>query len=138
MPQVTYSEWTFEHTCIAQLELSMVLWGFLRSAERLRGGRGFWFIDNTAALMAAVKGRSNQPDLDKLATMIQLACFVWNIWPYFEWVESDSNWTDGISREGHTDQWHQTQNFVADDSDFCWGLAKLPPRLLIVVFGYIA
>ena len=138
VPEEAYNQWTFDYTCIAQLELAMVFWGFMRSAAALRGSRGFWYIDNTAALMSAVKGRSNQPDLDKLASMIQLCCYVWNIWPYFEWIESDSNWTDGISRHGHEDTWHTSHSFVTDDSFFCCELAGLPPRVLINVFQFIA
>ena len=137
IPKEAYKRWSFDKTGTAQLELAMVAWGFLQSAAELKGSRGFWFIDNTAALMAAVKGRSNQPDLDRLTAMIQLCCFVWNIWPYFEWVESDSNWTDGISREGHGDTWHGTHNFVASDSQFCSELAELPPSILINIFKYI-
>ena len=79
VPGQVYRSWSFEETCIAQLELAMVMWGIICSAAALRGTRGLCFIDNTAAFMAVVKGRSNQPDLDKMASILQLAAYVWNI-----------------------------------------------------------
>ncbi|CAE7215148.1 FCPB [Symbiodinium natans] len=41
---------------IAQLELAMVFYGLVVRAESFRGRRGYWYIDNVAALMALVRG----------------------------------------------------------------------------------
>ena len=47
---------------IAQLELLQVLIALITTPERFRNRRGTWYIDNTAALMALIKGRSDSPD----------------------------------------------------------------------------
>ncbi|CAE8639314.1 unnamed protein product, partial [Polarella glacialis] len=60
------------------------------------GRRGVWFIDNTAALMAMVRRRSDSADLDRLALMIHAAMFALEVWIYIEWVETKSNWSDGL------------------------------------------
>ena len=92
---------------IAQLELLMVLVALARNAEEMRGRRGVWWIDNVCALMALIKGRSDQPDLDRLALLIHAAMFSLQTWIYFEWVQSKSNWSDGISRKGSESRWHK-------------------------------
>jgi hypothetical protein len=97
---------------IAQWELDMVLGAVLKVPDRLRGKRGVWFIDNTAALMALSRGRSNGADLHRLAGSTRAALLAMQIWMYFEWVESPSNWAEGISREN-------TQGCVAPETGIC-------------------
>ena len=58
----------------AQYELPLVLMLIIDNTDVLRGSRGVIFIDNIAALMAMVRGRSR--------------------------IESRSNWADAISRAG--------------------------------------
>ncbi len=53
----------------------MVLVALLSEPAKFRGTRGVWFIDNVAALMAVVRGRSDNPELDHMASMIQAVLF---------------------------------------------------------------
>ena len=62
-------------TKIAQLELSMVLFALTSRASSFRGHRGVWYIDNVAALMALIGGRSDSPDLQRLTDLIPVALF---------------------------------------------------------------
>ena len=126
-----YDMWQPCVTYIAQLELLMVLVALLNMADRMRGKRGIWFIDNTAALMALVRGRSNSQDLDALAGSIPAALFALQVWMYFEWVESKSNWADGISREGLSDPWHRENGFEAGVCSFPVAILGLPIRPVI-------
>eukprot|EP00439_Symbiodinium_sp_Y106_P053122 s3382_g7.t1 len=68
---------------------------------------GVWYVDNVAALMALVKGRSESQELDVIAQSMHLLLFHvrCNLW--FEWVQSHSNWADAISRLGLQDSWHK-------------------------------
>ena len=50
---------------IAQLELSMVLYALVARPDKFRGRRGVWYIDNVAALMCLIRGRSDSPDLER-------------------------------------------------------------------------
>ena len=97
---------------IAQYELLQVLYAVLAYPDRFRNRYGYWFIDNISALMCLVKGKSGVPDMDAITliihiTLCQLRCSV-----YFEYVESDANWADGISRDGFRDSWHAEHKFV--------------------------
>ena len=129
-----YEIWGHQETYIAQLELYMVLAGLARWAAEFCEKRGVWFIDNIAALMALVRGRSNSPSLDNLARAIHTAMFALRAWIYFEWVPSDSNWSDGISRDGARDGWHRHNQF---ELRCCTGMPKLiqfPTTALVKVF----
>ena len=59
-----------------------------------------WFVDNQAALSAAIRGGCREADVHAIAyaaatlrTRLSLRC-------WFEWVDSDSNPSDGLSRVG--------------------------------------
>jgi len=70
-----YTVWGPQETYIAQFELHMVFVGMLQFASGIRGRRGIWFIDNIAALMALVRGRSNSESLDSLARAVHAAAY---------------------------------------------------------------
>ena len=96
-----------------------------------------WYIDNVAALMAMVRGRANSPDLDRMAEILQGALFALHIWVYFEWVESDSNWSDGISQEGLDDPWQATNGFHSTQCSFVAAILRLPLRAVVRVFEFL-
>ena len=85
---------------IAQLELAMLLYGLVARPAEFRGRRGVWFVDNTAALMALIRGRSSSNDLSRLSQLIHLCLFALDCSLYWEWIPSKSNWADDISRLG--------------------------------------
>ena len=78
-------------------------------ASLIRHSHGLWFIDNVAALMALVKGSSKTQSLDQIAKATQLGGFALEIQSYYEYVESEANWSDEISRLGSKGPW-ATQN----------------------------
>ena len=118
LPSSIYTLWTPGDAKIAQLELLQVLMALTTTPERFRNRRGTWYIDNTAALMALIKGRSDSPDLEHMSHMIHTLLFSLRCWIYFEWIPSKSNWSDAISREGHADRWHHDQGFTSRVATF--------------------
>eukprot|EP00435_Cladocopium_sp_Y103_P026427 s2960_g6.t1 len=64
IPPSVYSLWEPGDKKIAQLELLQVLYALFARPTKFRDCRGLWFIDNTAALMAPIRGRSDNPDLE--------------------------------------------------------------------------
>ena len=77
-----------------------------------------WFIDNQAAVVAAVKAASSQEDVFEIAHLscllrAQLRCRAW-----FEWIDSDSNPSDGLSRDGLADSWTNQQGWYLQSFDF--------------------
>ena len=49
-----------------------ILYGLIARPSGFRNRRGIWFMDNTAALMSLIRGRSSSPDLENLAQVIHL------------------------------------------------------------------
>ena len=63
IPEGIYALWSPGDKKIAQLELLMVFDGLVNRPSQFRGRRGIWFIDNIAALMSLIRGRSSSPRL---------------------------------------------------------------------------
>ena len=76
----------------------MVLVGLVMYPAHFRGRHTLWMLDNTAALMAMVRGRSDSEDLDHLAVLVHGIINGLQAVIYFEWVESASNIIDKASR----------------------------------------
>ena len=71
--------------------------------------------DNEAAVSSLIRGAARPEDLDKIASMAstQLAgsrCRVW-----WEWIDSKSNPSDGLSRVGIVDEWVKCHGIEATD-----------------------
>ena len=93
-------------------EAAFLPWALLQEgAERLRGRRILWFVDNTSALYAAVKGSSKHPAVARAIAVAHYIGFHWNLQFWFEFVESDANWADGISRDGPEDVFVKKHGF---------------------------
>ena len=100
LPPTLYNLWSPGDHKIAQLEMLMIQYALVERAQRFRGRRGIWYIDNVASLMALVRGRSDSPDLDLMVRQIHTMLFALGAWFYWEWVPTKSNWADAISRLG--------------------------------------
>ena len=72
-----------------------------------------WFIDNKAVFSAAVKGTadSSATDMEEILIYSHLLFAKYNIRVWFEWVDSDSNPSDGLSRDGLDDEWTKKQSW---------------------------
>ena len=115
IPQEAYSYWGNMETYISQLELLMVVVAILRQGTALKGRRGLWFIDNVAALMALIRGRSSVNSLDQMAMLVHAAACSFQVQFYFDWVASESNWSDQISRIGWEDEWLHRNGFQCSE-----------------------
>ena len=80
--------------------------------------------------MALVNGKSDVKSLDVMASFVQVACFAIQVSPYFEYVQSDSNWADEISRDGLNGVWAQEQGFALGVCTFVPQLLCLPQEVL--------
>ena len=137
IPKCLYSIWGEQITYIAQLELVAVLVAITEVAREIRGANSVWFIDNVAALMALVRGSSRSHSLDQMAKIIHLACFAVRSVPYFEYVESEANWADEISRVGTQGNWAPRNAFVVDRCGVATELLTLPSRAIVKVFEFL-
>ena len=132
-----YELWTPGDRKIAQLELSMVLYALLCRPNTFRNRRGVWYIDNTAALMCLIRGRSREPDLECMSHLIHTIFYGLKVWMYWEWIPSKSSWSDAISRLGWQDPWAR-QNDFSMSTAFCFPIIwRLPFRAVLAVTSFL-
>ena len=84
---------------IAKCECAVLPTALYHEADWLRGRDIVWFVDNTVALSGLVKGTSREPVNEKLIAHFWVAAFRLDARIWLEYVDSKSNWADGISRE---------------------------------------
>ncbi len=58
-----------------------------------------WYVDNSSGLFALTKGVSGNSFLEHTSQLLHLYCFVDQSDIWFEYVPTDENWSDGISRD---------------------------------------
>ena len=122
------SLWQPAETHIAQLELSMVLYALVGRPDLFRHRHGLWFLDNVAAVMTLVRGRSSNADLALFALRAQ---------GYWEYVQSKSNWADDISRLGVDDPWWRCHGCEFYASDLPTIFFQLPFVAVILTFEFL-
>ena len=124
--------WSEHEAKIAQLELMAV---YMSLAYRAMPG--LWWIDNVAALMSLIRGRSNSDELDQMAGAVHGLLFALSSPVYFEWVCSGDNWSDGISRQGMQDAWALEHGFTMTSVKPLLILLRLPYLCIVHVFRFI-
>ena len=92
---------------------------------------------NIASLMCLIRGRSDNPDLAKMATYIQCLLFALRASLYSEYIPSKSNWADAISRLGPSDPWYRANHFKLSFSLFPPALLSLPYRAVITFAEFL-
>ena len=137
IPPEIYSLWKPGTKKIAQLEMMMVLYALVARPEAFRNRRGLWLIDNIAALMCLVRGRSESTDLERISSLIHLASFSLQTWLWWEYIQSKSNWADSISRLGLSDPWYRANSFTVSVVSFPIILWHLPFSAVVSVFSFL-
>ena len=89
----------FAAEAIAVLTALVLLPGHFAQREPL------WFTDNESAVSSLIRGGSKAEDVGNLAAAAHLALIDEQCTAWFEWIDSDSNPADGLSRDGLLDQW---------------------------------
>ena len=100
-----------EH-CIALVEQAALVLGITSFQSLIRGRSLLWFEDNSAVLSSLVKGASSHPLLDAGNATIHLMLASLQARAWFEYVESDANWSDGASRLLSADPWVRANDFA--------------------------
>ena len=80
------------------------------------------WIDNTVALHPFVKGGSKSPPVDRSCAVAFSLAFASEFRPWFEFVPSKANWSDGASRDLEND-------IFARDNGFHLRRASFPSKL---------
>ena len=91
------------------------------SPELFQGRDILWFIDNESAISSLVRGSSRPEDIDHIAAMATVQALRHSFRPWYEWIDSKSNPSDGLSRLGAEDPWTVAQGWhVTDLGDKPW------------------
>ena len=106
--------WGDSEHCIALVEQAALVLGIINFQDMMRGRSLLWFEDNSAVLSGLVKGSSSHPLLDAGNATIHLLLASLQARAWFEYVESDANWSDGASRLLAADPWIMANGFALD------------------------
>jgi hypothetical protein len=99
VPQWVYRFFRVLKTYIGQLEILAVLFSYLTLPRQLVANRPvLHYIDNTSSMAGAIKGYSPKRDSAWMLTVLHLLLSTMNIFPWFEYVASKANCSDGPSR----------------------------------------
>ena len=115
-------------TQILAAEAVAVLTALVLSPELLAGREIVWFVDNEAALSSLIRGTSRTEDVGHIAACTQLAMMEHSCSAWYEWIDSASNPSDGLSRDGVRDEWTIKQG---------WDLTEIPPTAFQKVAEYL-
>lgn len=86
--------------------------------DLLEGRDLLWFVDNEAAVSALVRAASSEEDVHELAQLSRILLFRLRSRPWYEWVDSESNPSDGLSRLGLADPWSKAQGWSLQEHQF--------------------
>ena len=99
VPFWVYAFWRVLSSYIGQLEILAVLFAYMSlPAAVLKGRRVMHWIDNTSAIAGVVKGYSSKPDSSWMLAILHILFARLDISPWFMYVASKANCSDGPSR----------------------------------------
>jgi hypothetical protein len=99
---------------IARLECAAVPALLFYFRDALRGRQVIWFVDNQAALAALVKGNSRCEINERLVNHFWCLAYSIDVQVWFEFVDSASNWADGISRHFEADEFVRSRGIPVE------------------------
>ena len=77
-----------------------------------------WFIDNEAAVASLIRASSLQPDVHLICLLAHAWIFRQGTRIWYEWIDSASNPSDGLSRDGIHDVWTLQQGWDINEYPF--------------------
>ena len=107
VPESLLSKWKARNQQVFVAEALAVMAATLlhRHQDILRNRDVLWFVDNIGALQILIKGNSSQFDAGNVCAAAHLFWAAAGTRVWFEWVRSDNNPSDGLSRDGIHDEW---------------------------------
>ena len=84
---------------IALCEAARLPLALMAMPELFRGRTVVWYVDNTSAMAAFAKGASANQHLERIVAVFWLCCYQLGCSIWLGWVDSESNWSDGLSRD---------------------------------------
>ena len=104
VPAWVVRQWRLRTTYIGQGELLAVPVALRTMADQLRGALLTWYIDNTSAAAAAIKGASPDTDNSPIALVGALLAAHLGTRIWVEYVASEQNPADVMSRDAYSNE----------------------------------
>ena len=109
VPESMLCKWQARNQQVFVAEALAVLAATLLHQDILRNRDVIWFVDNIGALQVLIKGNSSQFDAGNVCAAAHLYWAAAGTRVWFEWVASNDNPSDGLSRDGLHDMWTMAQ-----------------------------
>ena len=123
LPARLVDTWAVRRQQIFPAETAAVPVALACLQAELRGRDVVLFVDNEAAVSALIRGASRASDAGQLAELVHAILVVLGCRLWVEWIDSISNPSDGLSREGVADPWTVAQGYELRQLSGDW----LPP-----------
>ena len=122
VPESVLSSWKPRIQQIYPGETLAVLVATVLCPDHLANSDLLWFVDNESAVSALIRSSTSQEDVHLIsqATHVKLHSLGCRLW--VEWIDSESNLSDGLSRLGILDPWTCDRQWQLQDFPF-------PPEL---------
>ena len=101
--------------CIAACKCAMLFVFMWKFRHDLRNRRVLWLVDNSASLFAVIKGSSDSPAMTCTIELIHVVMYHFHTQVWWEFVESEQNFADGMSRLVGNDPLAVSHNFQAHE-----------------------
>ena len=112
LPHSVLETFSIRKTQIYACEAFAPLAALWNSPGKFRGRDVIAFVDNEAACAALVRGSASCPDVESICQTLHLTCAYLGCRWWVEWIDSDSNPSDGLSRAGLKDAWTVAQSWT--------------------------
>ena len=84
--------------------------------EVLKNRDVIFFVDNEAATSALIRGSTKEQDVMSIVQAMHWTLVGNNIRAWFEWVDTEANPSDGLSRDGVSDKWTAEQGWQLEEA----------------------
>ena len=111
LDEATTSAWQTRATDIFPAEAVCSVLVPWNQPDAFEGQDVLWFIDNEAAAAAVIRGASGSDDVDHIVQVAHALYQRLHSRVWFEWINSEANPSDGLSRDGFLDKWTRTQQW---------------------------
>ena len=127
------------HQQIFPAEAYAVYAAIAHHLDDLHGQDVICFIDNEAVAAAAVRGTSKEFDVESLIQAIHWMLFSVGARGWFEWIDTEANPSDGLSRDGVDDSWTRQQDWsVQPADDLEWPSVSFHKELALRTLGLVS
>ena len=131
LSEETLCQWVKRDQQVFVAETLAPLAASVHHAESLRNRDVVWYVDNIGACSVLIKGNSSQYDAGIIVAAAHLTWAKLGARVWFEWIASDDNPSDGLSRDGLLDPWTLQQvpswSLVSLQPPSWFSLIELPP-----------